>query len=327
VGRYARDVIEFLTNCDSCRLNYWFGVTFEEPPTAEEVRAAIIQKLGPDATYICPRCQSLVFVHVNGGPIATPQRLQRAAQARRIGRSSRGIRFGVGRPDGARSSVWRVWMNNRRDDVYISARALASELKASLHRDYWYFGFPDQHVRRETSFVPLGSDRKKYVWDRPEEFGAGWTRAFEIIVPGTEIVEAPLPYTGSEAVWLPAPSPDEAANFTVLLSKPDAPRGRRGYPNAEGFEDSTEFITRLEMKTGERLWVLAHVEPMTNDRAEEIERARRTVVEHACDKLVAATREDAKFSARALVFADSPDGVPRIVDVSLAAFAASVPGG
>jgi hypothetical protein len=44
--------------------------------------------------------------------------------------------------------------------------------------------------------------------------------------------------------------------FTILLSKKGAARGRRGYPNADGFEASTEFVTRLEMATGEQLWVV-----------------------------------------------------------------------
>jgi hypothetical protein len=310
-------VIEILATCDSCQLNAFFGVKFSDPPSNEQVHEQVVEKLGQDGAYICPRCQSLVFVHVDGEPIADAARLHRAKQAQRIGRRDRGIRFGVGDPQGARSSVWRVWMNNRRDDVYISARSLASELKVSLHPDFWYFGFTDRHAQRGSPFVPPGSDRKKRVWDRPKEFGAGWTRAFEIVVPATEVVEAPVPYTGSDVVWLPTPSANEAVHFTILLSKQDAVRGRRGYPAAEGFEGATEFVTRLDMTTGERLWVLAHAAPMTNDERVQIEHARAVLEKHGREELVRRSRQDPDFSARATLFVESEDGLRYFVDVSL----------
>jgi len=310
-------MIEILATCDSCGLSYGFGVKFDEPASEDELQRRIVEKLGRDGAYICPRCQSLVFVHVGDTPIADPERLRRAEQAQKIGRSDKGIRLGVGEPGGARSSVWRVWMNNRRDDVYISARSLAAELKVSLHPEFWYFGFTGEHIRRGSSFVPPGSDRKKHVWSRPEDFGAGWTRAFAIIVPASEVVMAPVPYTGSEAVWLPTPPAGEAVHFTILLSKPDASRGRRGYPSAEGLEDSTEFVTRLDMTTGERLWVLAHVAPMMDDETAQLERARAIVEERGREELRKRAREDPAFSARAILFPDSADGVGYFIDVSL----------
>ncbi len=180
---------------------------------------------------------------------ATPTR-RTSAQNRR---ATKGIRFAVGEPEGAHSSVWRMWMNNRRDDVYISVQGLGAEMKVSLHPRFWYYGFTHKHVEGDHSLLPHGSDRKLRVWERPDEFGVGWTRAFDVIVSASEVVDAGTPYTGSEAVWLPAPEPGEVVYFTVLLSKPGAARGGRGYPCAEGFEHSTEFITRLDMATGEQL--------------------------------------------------------------------------
>lgn len=310
-------MIEILTTCDACDLNYFFGVKLDKSVSDHELRARIVEKLGHDGAYICPRCHSLRFVHVGGGLIADPERLQRAASAVRIGRETNGIRFGVGEPEGVHSSVWRVWMNNRRDDVYISARSLASELKVSLHEGFWYFGFTDKHIHSGSSLVPAGADRKIRVWDRPDEFGAGWTRAFTVIVPASEVVDSPAPYAGREAVWLPKPAKDEAVHFTVLLSEPDSARGRRGYPSAEGFDHATEFVTRLEMTTGEQLWVLSHIATMTDAEAADVEQVRATIKEKGRQTLLKRASQNPRFAPRAIVFRESADGVASFVDVSL----------
>jgi hypothetical protein len=309
--------MEMWVTCDSCELKTFFGVRADHPVSDDELRARVIEKLGPDGAYVCPRCGSLVFVYIGEEPVAGAARLQRAEQARRIGQSAKGLRFAVGEPAGPRSSVWRVWMNDRRDDVYIAARDIAGDLKVSLHPNFWYFGFTKQHAERGSSVLPPGSDRKMRVWERPDEFGAGWTRAFEIVVPASEVVEAATPYTGSEAVWFPRPADGEAVHFTVLLSKPGAPRGRRGYPNADGFEASTEFLTRLDMTTGEQLWIVAHVAPMTHEDTARLEQARAAFEKHNRQELVSRAEKNPSFSPRALVFADSSDGVGYFFDVAL----------
>jgi hypothetical protein len=309
--------MEMWVTCDSCNLKTFFGVRVDQPVTDSELRDRVIEKLGPDGAYVCPRCGSLVFVYIGEQPVAGAARLLRAEQARRIGHSAKGLRFAVGEPAGPRSSVWRVWMNDRRDDVYIAARSLASDLKVSLHPNFWYFGFTRKHAERGSSVVPPGADRKMHVWERPGEFGAGWTRAFAIVVPASEVIEAPTPYAGSEAVWFPKPADGEAIHFTVLLSKPGAARGRRGYPNADGFDDSTEFLTRLDMTTGEQLWVVAHVAPMTDEDTERLERTRASFEEHRRQELVNRAKKSPSFSPRALVFADSSDGVGYFFDVAL----------
>jgi hypothetical protein len=311
-------VFELFVTCDACGARTFFGVTVAGPISDEDLRARVVEKLGPDGAFVCPKCDSLVFVEVEGEPVAGADRLKRADAAQRIGRAAKGIRFGVGEPAGARSAVWRVWMNDRRDDVYIAARGLASELKVSLHPSFWYFGFTSLHAQRPSSLVPPGSDRKKRVWERPAEFGEGWTRAFSIIVPASEVVEDGPPYTGSEAVWFPKPADGEAVHFTILLSKKGAARGRRGYPNADGFGGSTEFVTRLEMATGEQLWVGTHTAPMTGGDTAQLEQGRAVLVQQGGPELSKRATEKPDFTPRALVFVDSPDGHAAFMDVSLA---------
>ena len=245
--------MEVWVTCDSCGCKTFFR---GRDPTAElrvlHVRSRVIDKLGPNGAFVCPRCGTLVFVCIGDKPIAGAARFQRAEAARRIGKATKGLRFAVGEPAGARSSVWRVWMNHRRDDVYISARALASELKVSLHPEFWYFGFTKQHADRGLSLLPSGADRRMSIWDRPAEFGAGWTRAFPIVVPGSEVIEAPTPYPGSEAVWFPYLGPRMAMQFISTSSSRSRARlavgGDTQTPMASSNRPS--FLTRLDMSTG-----------------------------------------------------------------------------
>ena len=46
-------------------------------------------------------------------------------------RDRKTLRFAVGTPSAARSSVWRLWVNQ--DDVYLGQRATTQFLKVSLH--------------------------------------------------------------------------------------------------------------------------------------------------------------------------------------------------
>jgi hypothetical protein len=301
-------MIEISAKCDQCGLDTFFGVRFERPPSVEDLRARIVDKLGPDGMFICPRCQSFVFVHAGDGPVADQARLHRIEQAQRIGRSTKGLRFAVGHPTGPRSSVWRVWMNHRRDDVYIAARGLASQLKVSLHPDFWYYGFTSHYVRGPSSLVPTGTDRKISHWERPSEFAPGWTRAFTIVVPASELVEPRSGYSGKEVIWIAPPELDGAIHFTVLLSKPGAARGRRGYPTEEGATDSTELMTRLDMATGEQVWILANPAPVSDDERAQITRAHEAFARIANTALTRLDDDDPDAMLRALAFADGPDG-------------------
>ena len=155
----------------------------------------------------------------------------------------------------------------------------------------------------------------KHVWERPDEFGAGWTRAFQIIVPASEVVGT-HPYSGSEVLWYPAPAPGNAVFFTILLSKPDAARGRRGYPNQDGYAAETEFVTRLDMTTGERLWVLAHEAPLLPELVRDLAQVKAEFGSRIGSELEKRVEADPDLAARGIAFLTSTDG-SSFIDVSL----------
>jgi len=52
-------MVKVLSTCDSCGVNYFFGVKFDKPAAGDEVRKRIAEKLGPDGAYICPDVRPL----------------------------------------------------------------------------------------------------------------------------------------------------------------------------------------------------------------------------------------------------------------------------
>jgi hypothetical protein len=312
-----------VVHCGEC--GHDFGLELmvdpELTPSLGDLRQLIREALGVAEAVTCPRCASILYASSAMVAASEPERFGRAAQAtvQARARRIRGVRFAVGSPDGPRAAVWRVWLNKRRDDVYIAARGLAGTLKVSLHPTGWRLAFTKSFAESGSPLVPPGG-RAIDTWDRPPEFAPGWTRAFEIIVPSSEVVEPVMRYeTGEEVVWLSPPSPGEATHFNVVLSKPGAARGPRwGFPTADGQQGRTELVTVLDLSSGERVWVVAHDEPVKEDERVAVARIREVAREHADELLASYAWANVRFDPRAIVFGDMSDGSRACLDVSLA---------
>lgn len=104
--------------------------------------------------------------------------------------------------------------------MFIAARPLAGIYKVSLHDsgDWRY-----QWVRPEIAerYAP-GQGRLIERWPRPMAFGAGWTRAFVVWVPESDIM--PIvddTESGEDVSWIPKPPPGKVATFQVVVGAPD----------------------------------------------------------------------------------------------------------
>jgi hypothetical protein len=174
----------------------------------------------------------------------------------------------VGEPEGARSSVWRLWTH--KNEVYISAWALASDVKISLHSSgIWRDAFTEEHVAKGSPFVAPGRDRAIDKWERPAEFVPGAIKAFVIVIPSSEVTTPRHPKAnsafrqklgGKAVVWVPAAPEGYATHFTVLFTRPEATAATLpGWPgqNAVG----TRFIWRTELPNGQSVWVVSHERP------------------------------------------------------------------
>jgi hypothetical protein len=130
------------------------------------------------------------------------------------------VRFAVGEP-GRRSSVWRLWANPNKRDVYLAVRNLAEFQKFSLHEsgDWRYQWVGGKHAEAQTART---GTRVIDRWPRPAELGGGWTHASTIWVPEQDVVYVPGDREAAEeVVWFPRPQAGQAVAFHVALARPD----------------------------------------------------------------------------------------------------------
>jgi len=156
-----------------------------------------------------------------GGKLQYHQAVSNTASSPSSNRST--VRFAVGKPEGPRSTVWRLWTH--KNEVYISAWSLASDVKISLHSSGdWREALTTEHAAKGSPFVAPGQDRTIDKWQRPAEFVAGATKAFMIVVPSSEVTTPRHPEAntafrqklgGKAVVWVPAAPEGYALHGTV----------------------------------------------------------------------------------------------------------------
>lgn len=127
------------------------------------------------------------------------------------------VRFAVGSPQGAHSSVWRLWRhtNPARFDVFLATRAIAGAMKISFHesgeiRD----AFSQQyHVKHFDPARPRR--RERAVWDRKPYSAGGIARVYQVCIPHSELRPGPLGkgLKETDVQWIP---PSESRNATFI---------------------------------------------------------------------------------------------------------------
>jgi hypothetical protein len=246
--------------------------------TEQQLRSVVVEQLGERVK--CERCNSILIGHT--GTLTDGTQVARAVTAEKLRKKMRGgVRWSVGSATGARSTIWRVWAH--RSDVYIAARTVASDMKVSLHASgRWRAAFTEHHLTRPKPLIPPGADRAIEKWTRPPEFAPGWTRAFLIIVPASEVVTSEAVIEDAdEVLWFERPPDGWALHFDVLFAAPEAasaPDGR-GFATAAGYEDTTEVVTVFNLANGDRLWVVVHAEPVSPEQAAKMEELRAHILE------------------------------------------------
>ena len=92
----------------------------------------------------------------------------------------------------------------------------------SLHESgRWRYAFTAKHQFGPKPLIGPDEDRAKFKWERPPEVFAGFTRAFVICVPSTELMEpaGPDPLT-KPATWLPVPPSVHQVEIDIWLARP-----------------------------------------------------------------------------------------------------------
>jgi len=190
------------------------------------------------------------------------------------------IRFVVGEP-GRRSSVWRVWANSNKGDVYIASRKSARIFKISLHEsgDWRCQWAKDDH--EDVTFHPFrqeseGEGRILARWQRPVANAAGWTDALSIWVPGEDVVAVPGDQESRTASqWIEPPAEGEAVEFRFWLVEP-----RRGWFDLtstlqEEGKKTLGVVNGFRLATGEVLVIFAAVWTLDAKRQRSLAKCRR----------------------------------------------------
>jgi hypothetical protein len=182
-------------------------------------------------------------------------------------------RFAVGAAACPRSAAWRLWTGKGTSDVYIAARTLGGDLKASLHESgVWRFASTKESWERRGSTA--AADRVIERWKRPPPIEGG-TPAFMVIVPSGEIGLPRHPLTAKakkytkNVVWVPPAPEGFATHFIVMYTGPGGPE-----PSAQD-----RFVDRFKLPNGQTIIILIQEHAISEADKQQLEAGRQAIAE------------------------------------------------
>jgi hypothetical protein len=230
-----------------------------------------------------------------------------AKAAREVGPGGT-VRFAVGSRAGLRSSTWRVWSAKNTTDVYVAARSIADVQKISLHKTgSWSHSFVSHE--KAAPFVPPGASRHLTIWQRPPQFGEGWTRGYVVIVPWTELRRWPEPEKG-DIVFAPDPGNGRWVHIEIVFV--DA-----GTTTRLVFDEEMYLLGSLTLVDGSEVKVIARKVRPAPDEARRLAAAREEVIAHMRQSRKEMIAEFNDPSTRIGVHGNQTDGTRFCVDLAL----------
>lgn len=165
----------------------------------------------------------------------------------------------MGSPSGPCSTVFRAWANAGKSDIYVAARPVAHSVKLSLHESgRWRMAFTKQFANSGSPVVDPPGDRRANEWTRPAEFEPGWTAAFLVIVPHSQLGPSPAGGIKGDIRWRAAAGRGMETRYWLLLATPvvDPPNE---WPGKDSMQ--TDLVARFQLANGETLWIVCQDVP------------------------------------------------------------------
>jgi hypothetical protein len=175
-------------------------------------------------------------------------------------------------------------------------------------------------------YVPPGQDRAMARWERPAEFDPGMVKAFEIVIPASEVTKPAYlgwdkdfspEYAGKEVVWVPSPPGGYAAHFTVLFTSAEVTDATLpGWPGRVSM--GTRLIAYSHLPNSQTVWLVAFEQELAESTQQTLKQQKNLMAEQA--------RQNARFDPseipelRAYLYGHDADGTRYYVDVSMANF-------
>jgi hypothetical protein len=161
------------------------------------------------------------------------------------------IRFGVRRPDGFVSGVWRLWVT-RHGDAYLTAKASAGISKYSFHiSGVCRSAFTSQHGTPSTM-----TDRAIFKWHRATTPPLGADSASRVawIAFPTDFLSRPFQKDDSRTVWIDAAPSGGATYFELSFTAEPESRIKE----ALAIRQERHLLGFVEIPTGESVLASYH---------------------------------------------------------------------
>lgn len=157
-----------------------------------------------------------------------------------------GFRFAVGSETGAHSTIYRVWSAKNASDLYLTAIPLGKTQKISLHESgNWRHSFLSEVAM---GYVQRNADRHIEQWRRPTPTIPGFTRAYSITIPRTELRFTTQDLT--DIRWAADPGHGYWVRIEVILMDPSGAGTTVTW-------DEAQILGRLQLENNHRALVLA----------------------------------------------------------------------
>lgn len=180
-------------------------------------------------------------------------------------------RFAVGSRAGARSTIWKAWVQG--EEAYIASRMFGSDLKVSLHSTgVCQWSCTDTWVLRQPK--PRNADRHIVRWEVTPPSSDQALLVFRVDIPISELrLQAP-PKDKKKVFWVSGAPEGSTVRFLVYLTRPAAadPAEHSPLPNRHLFS--------LHLRNDRWLVVLFALISLSTD---DLAKARTAVLGHLCE--------------------------------------------
>lgn len=213
------------------------------------------------------------------------------------------VRFAVGYNDrGALSSVWRIWKDRNKDDIYVAPRSVAGVLKGSLHASgLCHFAVTAQHHARLPS---AAGSRRITAWRRQATPTDGFVKVASILF-ASEFLSRNCAPIGREISLINPPEPGKAIIVDLLFAR------LAGEPLIMPHQRD---LGRCTLSTGEQFLIIAG---LVDDFDAGLFRRHFSPLQEATIPGFIIEREnvDRDDLRGAILLPDLGDGVLKIVDI------------
>lgn len=165
------------------------------------------------------------------------------------------VRFGVGDPFGDHSSVWRIWSNNKRSDIYLTASAVGSALHTSIHSS------GVRHTTFTTDYALSknieASERTFIRWKEGQPTSSDLIKVeYRLRFPTDHLTKFPVEMK-KPATWIPAAPAGQATDVIMLLGV--STPGDDTWPGQKS--PGTKLLYKGGLVEGRALWIVYHSSP------------------------------------------------------------------